>query len=228
MTTIGIIVAMTSEFEFVSEILHNRQESSINGFCFVSGELDTKKIVLLKSGIGKVCSALGTVEMIKNFAPDYIINSGIAGGIDIKTQVMDIVVGEDIVYHDVWCGEGNEYGQVQEFPARYHSNNHLLQAVKNIDCDLNIYTGLICSGDKFITDKTELATIKNKFPEGLAVDMESASIAQTCYAYNVPYLSLRIISDTPGVENHWQQYENFWNKAPENSLRVLKELIKQI
>jgi len=228
MTTIGIIVAMTSEFEFVSEILQNRQESSINGFCFVAGNLEDKNIILLKSGIGKVCSALGAVEMIKNFAPDYIINSGIAGGIDIKTQVMDVVVGAEIVYHDVWCGEGNEYGQVQEFPARYHSNSHLLRSIKNIDCNLNIYTGLICSGDKFITDKKELATIKDKFPEGLAVDMESASIAQTCYAYNVPYLSLRIISDTPGVENHWQQYENFWDKAPQNSLRVLRELIKQI
>ncbi len=228
MTTIGIIVAMTSEFEFVSEILQNRQESNINGFRFISGELYGKSIILLKSGIGKVCSALGAVEMIKNFAPNYIINSGIAGGIDIKTQVMDIVVGKEIVYHDVWCGEGNEYGQVQEFPARYYGDKHLIQCISNIDCNLNIYNGLICSGDKFITDKTELATIKDKFPDGLAVDMESASIAQTCYVYNVPYLSLRIISDTPGVENHWQQYENFWNKAPQNSLRVLQELIKQL
>lgn len=228
MTTIGIIVAMTSEFDFVAEILQNRQESSINGFCFVSGTLEDKNIILLKSGIGKVCSALGTAELIKNFAPNYIINSGIAGGIDTKTKVMDIVVGKEIVYHDVWCGEGNEYGQVQEFPARYQSNNYLLQCIDNIDCGLNIYSGLICSGDKFITDKRELSSIKDKFPTGLAVDMESASIAQTCYAYNVPYLSLRIISDTPGVENHWQQYENFWDKAPQNSLRVLQELIKQI
>ena len=228
MTTIGIIVAMTSEFEFVSEILQNRQESNINGFRFISGDLYNKQVILLKSGIGKVCSALGAVEMIKNFAPNYIINSGIAGGIDLKTQVMDVVVGEEIVYHDVWCGEGNEYGQVQEFPARYKSNDYLLKCIKNIVCDLNVYSGLICSGDKFITDKVELAAIKDKFPAGLAVDMESASIAQTCYAYHTPYLSLRIISDTPGVENHWQQYENFWNKAPQNSIRVLQELIKQI
>ncbi len=228
MTTIGIIVAMSSEFEFVSEILQNRKEDTINGFCFVSGNLEDKKVVLLKSGIGKVCSALGTVEMIKTFSPDYIINSGIAGGIDIKTQVMDIVAGQEIVYHDVWCGEGNEYGQVQEFPARYQSDERLLNCIKQINCDLNIYCGLICSGDKFITDKSELSSIKERFPEGMAVDMESASIAQTCYVYGVPYLSLRIISDTPGVENHWQQYENFWAKAPQNSLKVLQKLIHNL
>lgn len=56
------------------------------------------------------------LELIKNFAPDCVINTGVAGGIDVKTRVMDVVAGESVVYHDVWCGEPNLYGQVQGLP----------------------------------------------------------------------------------------------------------------
>lgn len=228
MQTTGLIVAMTSEFEFVSQILHNKKESYCGSFRFVQGELSGRSVVLMKCGIGKVCAALGTAEMIKNFAPAEIINTGIAGGIDTKTKVMDMVAGSEVVYHDVWCGDGNEYGQVQEFPARYKADEKLLKLALSVGAGINIYGGLICSGDKFITDKEELRQIKGKFAEGLAVDMESAAIAQTCHIYNVPFLSLRIISDTPGADNHAEQYANFWQKAPENSLNVIKKLIEKL
>lgn len=225
---IGIIVAMQSEFDLVSQIMEEMKTETINHLNFAEGKVYGKDIVLMKCGIGKVCSALGAVEMIKNFNPDYVINTGIAGGIDETSQVMDMVAGEKIVYHDVWCGEGNEYGQVQGLPTYYESDAKLLDLITSIDADINIYKGLICSGDKFITDKKELKEIKDKFTCGMAVDMESCSIAQVCHMYKKPYLSLRIISDTPGVENHWQQYENFWGQAPEKSLSVIKALLKKM
>ena len=58
--------------------------------------------------------------------------------------------------------------------------------------------------------------------------MESCSIAQVCYMYAVPFLSFRIISDTPGVDRHAEQYRDFWIKAPEHSFQLLKQLIKTI
>lgn len=225
---IGIIVAMQSEFDLMSQILEDKQAKEINHIQFIEGKAFGKEIVLMKCGIGKVCSAIGAVEMIKNFKPDYIINTGIAGGIDVSTRVMDMVAGEEIVYHDVWCGDGNEYGQVQGLPAVYHSDKKLLDLAVSADAGITVRKGLICSGDKFITDKTELQEIKNKFANGLAVDMESCSIAQVCHMYKQPYLSLRIISDTPGIDNHKEQYENFWGKAPENSLKVLQKLLKNL
>lgn len=41
-----------------------------------------------------------------------------------------------------------------------------------LDILIVIYGGLICSGDKFIIDCFELNDIKEKFYEGLVVDME--------------------------------------------------------
>ena len=76
---------------------------------------------------------------------------------------------------------------------------------------------VVCTGDRFITNRTELDAIKRRFPAGLAVDMESAAIAQTCYLYGIPFLSFRIISDTPGVEDHSSQYADFWGTMAERS-----------
>lgn len=219
---------MSSEFELVKAMLQHGVESRIGVTDFVEGKVAGKSVVLAKSGIGKVCSAVGVVEMINAFHPDYIINTGVAGGIDVKTQVMDIVVGKTMVYHDVWCGEGNEYGQIQGLPARFPADDKLCCAALAVKSDVNIYGGLICSGDKFITGRKELDAIKADFPEGLAVDMESCSMAQVCFMYGVPFLSLRIISDTPGVKDHTQQYKDFWITAPEKSFEVIRQLIEMI
>ena len=105
-------MAMTSEYGLVKSLLEQTKEESVCGLLFTEGHIGNVEVILVKSGIGKVCAAVGTMEMIQHYAPDIIVNTGVAGGIDPLTQVMDIVVGENMVYHDVWCGEGNEYGQV--------------------------------------------------------------------------------------------------------------------
>lgn len=225
MKKIGIIVAMTSEYALVKSLLQETKECFVRGMQFVEGRVEGAEVVLVKSGIGKVCAAVGTIEMIRQYSPDVIVNTGVAGGIDPLTEVMDIVVGENMIYHDVWCGEGNEYGQVQGLPARFVSNKELCKLALSITCEGNVYGGLICSGDKFVTEKQELQEIKKRFPEGLAVDMESTAIAQVCYMSGVPFLSYRIISDTPGVKDHYKQYLNFWEEAPKRSFAMITKLI---
>ncbi|MBQ0060303.1 MAG: 5'-methylthioadenosine/adenosylhomocysteine nucleosidase, partial [Bacteroidales bacterium] len=73
-----------------------------------------------------------------------------------------------------------------------------------------------------------LYTIKEDWPDGLAVDMESGAIAQTCYLYNVPFISFRIISDTPGVEQHFEQYANFWETMANTSFGVTKTFLESL
>lgn len=226
---VGIIVAMNVEFRLVEALLEDKVEKEIQGLHFVQGRIGTKTVVLMLAGIGKVSAAVATVGMISHFAPDCILNTGVAGGIDDRLRVMDIVVGKEVVYHDVWCGEGNEIGQVQGMPARYAGDENLFRAATTVSCDVALCGGLICSGDQFITDQKALEGIKKNFPDGLAVDMESGAIAQVCYRYGVPFLSCRIISDTPGhVQNHALQYKDFWTAAPEKSFEVLKQIIEKI
>lgn len=182
----------------------------------------------MQCGIGKVNAAAGAVELIRNFEPDCIISTGVAGGIDTCLKVMDVVVSRQIVYHDVWCGEGNAYGQIQGLPTFFNGDETLYNCAMSLDTETAIHGGLICSGDKFITDRSELDTIKGNFPEGLAVDMESAAIAQVCYLYKVPFISFRIISDTPGADKHFEQYQNFWGEMADRSFHVTETFLKAL
>ena len=225
---IGIITAMSSEQKQLANQLENPTERKEGPFTYTEGTIKNNTIILMQCGIGKVNAAAGAVEMIRNFAPDCIISTGVAGGIDSCLNVMEVVVSSRIVYHDVWCGEGNAYGQIQGLPLYFTGNETLYQCAISLDTETAIHGGLICSGDKFITDRQELETIKANFPEGLAVDRESASIAQVCHLYEVPFISFRSISDTPGAEKHLEQYKNFWGEMADRSFHVTEAFLKAL
>ncbi len=218
--TIGVISAMDSEHRQLVERLQEKKVTGGGSFRYVEGVLGSNRLVLTQCGIGKVSAAVGAAELIRRFAPDCVVSTGVAGGIDACLKVTDVVVSERLAYHDVWCGEGNEYGQVQGFPAVYEGCAPLLEHALSLNGTVpesRIHSGLVCTGDRFITSHVELDAIKRRFPAGLAVDMESAAIAQTCYLHDTPFLSFRIISDTPGVDDHASQYADFWGTMAERS-----------
>ena len=229
---IGVLTAMSSEFEQLAALLEGAEERVERGISYLVGCLGGNNIVLRQCGIGKVNAALGTLELIRAFSPGAIVSTGVAGGIDTSLSVMDVVVSSSIVYHDVWCGMGCEYGQVQGMPEHFTAAENLWKCALSINSEpgnrTKIHAGLICTGDQFITSRDELSNIKSKFPAGLAVDMESAAIAQTCHIYSVPFVSFRIISDTPGVDNHIEQYENFWGEMASRSFDVTRMFLSKL
>ena len=119
---------MSSEQKQVEQLLANKKEYVEGPFQYTEGTIQNNTVILMKCGIGKVNAAAGTVELIRNFHPDCIISTGVAGGIDSGLKVMDVVAGSQIVYHDVWCGEGNAYGQIQGLPALFPMVLFCLQA----------------------------------------------------------------------------------------------------
>lgn len=220
--TFAVIVAMDKEFALMRNSLTNISTDE-KELCI--GNADAGKVVLVKSGIGKVNSALTAYRVIRDYAPDYIINSGVAGGIDRSLGVGDIVVGAETAYHDFYVGDVASPSELG-FPERIPANAALLAKAQGLwnGCD-SVKFGLICTGDQFITNNTALMAIKDKLPDALAVDMESASIAHTCYRSGVPFMSVRIISDTPWVDHHAVQYDTFWKEAPEKLFDTVKRII---
>ena len=219
---------MSVEYRQVAAMLNDVETVQNGPQEFLVGTLGENKVVLLQCGIGKTNAASGVTNLIITFHPDYIISTGVAGGIDVKLDVMDIVVGSQVCYHDVYCGDNCDPGQVQGLPRLFNGDERLVDITKSLKTDVRIVPGLICTGDQFVTNRDELNVIKEKYPEGLAVDMESAAIAQVCLLWNVPMLSFRIISDTPGVKAHFDQYLNFWETMADKSFAVTKEFLSRI
>ena len=226
--TIGILTAMSVEFRQVAAMMQETQTVSSGPQEFLVGRVGENRVALLQCGIGKTNAATGVTNLIMTFRPDCVISTGAAGGIDAKLGVMDVVVGSEVCYHDVNCGDNCDPGQVQGLPRHFMGDERLVGIATALQTDVHIVPGLICTGDQFITNRTELDVIKQKYPQGLAVDMESAAIAQVCYLWQVPFLSFRIISDTPGVKGHFDQYLNFWETMADKSFSVTKEFLSNI
>ena len=223
---IGIIVAMRKELELLLPLLRDSEESRMGGFEFHRGIVGKHDVMVMQSGIGKVNAAMGALTLVNAFLPDFVINSGVAGGADLAVNVMDLVAGEHVAYHDVWCGPESAVGQVQGLPLYFEGSRRLLDLVP--DCD-DIHKGLICSGDQFIDKKETLKAIKQNFPDALAVDMESGAIAQVCHLNHVPFLALRVISDSPGASHdNTRQYLDFWDDAPRETFDLLNDIIKKL
>lgn len=226
--TIGILTAMSVEYRQVAAMLEDTETVQSGPQSFLTGSLGESRIVLLQCGIGKTNAASGVTNMIMTFHPDCIISTGAAGGIDTCLDVMDVVVGRQVCYHDVNCGQDVDPGQVQGLPKYFDGDDRLVEVATSLETDVRVVPGLICTGDQFITNRTELDGIKAKYPQGLAVDMESASIAQVCHLWNVPFLSFRIISDTPGVKAHFDKYLDFWKTMADKSFAVTREFLSRI
>lgn len=227
---IGIIAAMESERRQLAELLDNTTHIDKEPFSYTEGNIANNTAVLMQCGIGKVNATIGTVELIHNFQPDCIISSGVAGGIDPSLNLMDVVAADKVVYHDVWCGGDNDYGQVQGLPTLLPTDSTLYNYALTLPEEDHVRGGLICSGDRFISERQELDSIKSHFPEGLAVDMESGAIAQVCYLYRIPFISFRIISDTPNKESkaRFQEYLDFWREMADHSFKVIENFLKQL
>lgn len=226
---IGIIVAMEKELDLLLPLLEDLQEpTEINGFKFYTGTLGRHGVIAMHCGIGKVNSAIGTLTLLDSFHPDYIINTGVAGGAG-KTHVLDLLVADNVAYHDVWCGPGTEYGAAAGCPLYLKPWQKVIDIARELmPAGDKTKFGLICSGDKFISTAEQVKEIRSHFPQVVAVDMESASIAQVCVLRNIPFNILRVISDTPGEQENISQYESFWSDAPAETFSALTAILKQL
>lgn len=214
---IGVIVAMDKELE--------RLEAALGGS---KGIIGANEVTAVKCGVGKVNSALGAWRLINDIDADLIISTGVAGGADLQLSIGDVVVSDECRYHDAYCGKGYERGQIMGLPAAFTSPRELVDKAVALTTKSRIWRGLIVSGDYFVDDTAIMRRILASFPSAKAVDMESCSIAQTCWLCHVPFVSFRIISDIPLIENNAEQYEGFWNDIANNSFDVTKEFLEAI
>ena len=225
---IGIIVAMDKELKQLLQLMDKPLECLQKGQSFWIGQIGDNSLILTKSGIGKVNAAYGAINLIDNFRPDVVISTGCAGGASTDLEIRDVVVSTQICYHDAWCGQPNEKGQIQGLPAKYDADEKLVETAKDLKGNTRIVPGLIVSGDWFVDNVDKMKSIVADFPDAMAVDMESAALAQICHLYQMPFLSFRVISDIPLKPNNEIDYNNFWNEVADESFNVTKELILSI
>lgn len=231
MKTIGIIGAMEEEVKFIKENLEIISIKNIIGIDFFMGKMGKNNVVLVRSGIGKVNAAICTQVLISLYAVDYIVNTGVAGGVSAKLNIGDVVISSEAMHHDFDTTVfGDELGVIPRMDTSiFTADEHLIQlsleATKTLQ-NINSFVGRIVSGDKFISNIEEKNKIKQIFSP-LCVDMESASIAQTSYLNKIPFVIIRSISDNSD-EGSSINYEEFLIQSAKNASKLVQNIIDKI
>lgn len=228
---VAIIGAMEEEVAILREKLENKNDTTVANCEFYTGTLDGVDVVLLKSGIGKVNAAMSTTILLERFQPDVVINTGSAGGFLASLNVGDIVISTEVVHHDVdVTAFGYAYGQVPGLPARYASDEKLIDIAEKSAVhirDVQVATGLIATGDSFMHDPARVEFVRTQFPELCAVEMEAAAIAQVCHQFGVPFVVIRALSDIAGKESN-VSFEQFLHKAALHSSELVQAMVNEL
>ena len=225
---IAIIGAMEEEVTRLRDRMDDKTVQVIAGCEFTTGRMDGVDVVLLRSGIGKVNAAMSTSILLEKFTPDYVINTGSAGGYDPELNVGDLVISTEVRHHDVDCTVfGYEYGQVPQLPPAFLADKELIkvatEGAKEIS-DIQTVQGLIATGDTFMNDPVRVDYIRDKFTDLKAVEMEGAAIAQVAYQFGIPFVIIRSLSDIAGKESNIS-FDQFLEKAALHSANLVMIMV---
>lgn len=232
----GIIGAMEPEVAILKAQLTDAKSSEHAGYTFYQGQLAGSDVVIVQSGIGKVAAALATAVLIDRFNVDYVVNTGSAGGFDTQLTVGDIVVSSEVRYHDVdLTAFGYKIGQLPANPEAFIPHQDLIMAAQagiaqlSQDGEANIQaiTGLITTGDTFMTKEEDVTKARKNFPTMAAVEMEGAAIAQTCLQLKTPFVVIRSLSDIAGKESP-HTFEEYLQTASLNSSQLVLNMLAQL
>ena len=229
---IGIIGAMEEEVSLLKKTADIKKTTKIADMEFCEGTIGGKSVVIVQCGMGKVNAGICANTLINNFGCVKIINSGVAGSLDNKLDIGDIVVSVDAVQHDFTVEAiGFEKGEIPytglyAFPADELMRRAAVAAVQENYPDIHVYEGRICSGDQFISDKEQKDKIVSDFG-GLCCEMEGAAIAQACYLNSIPFVVLRAISDKSDG-SHSVEYETFKKEAAETCAKSVLAMLEKI
>lgn len=219
---IGIISAMHDELAELLDILQDKKTIILGNREYYTGNITNQKVVIVFSKWGKVAAAITTTQLISSFKPIKIIFSGVAGAINSKLNIGDIVYGTSLIQHDMNASplfpkfeipllgkskiktteDQKLFNCVEEFNNQYYEYITTEEAAKFGIKKPKVIKGLIASGDEFISDNIKLKQLQNDLPDLQCVEMEGAAVAQVCIEYKVPFHIIRIISDKADHSAH--------------------------
>lgn len=229
---IGIIGAMDEEVAALKEAMDVRETVERAGMNFVKGTLGGKEVTVVRSGIGKVNAGICAQILVSEFQAEVLINTGIAGSLDARIDIGDMVISTDALYHDMDATAfGYPLGEVPRmellaFPADERLVELAVEANAEANPDIHTFTGRVVSGDQFVaSDEVKEKILKNF--GGLCTEMEGAAIAHAAYLNKVSCVIIRAISDKADGSAS-EDYPAFEKKAIEHSVRLVKNLAARI
>ncbi len=223
---IAIMGAMPEEIEPLLEYFGDYKSEKVAGNTYYTTKYKDLDLVIAYSKIGKVFASLTAATMIEKFKAKKLLFSGVAGAINPKLNIGDLVVATKLCQHDLDISAfGHPFGYVPEGSVFVESDKELLKISKDVAKDLNIplQEGIIATGDQFVADEKRKEWISKTFKAD-ALEMEGASVAVVCEALDVPFFILRAISDSADMDAGFN-FEEFLESSAKNSAKFIIHML---
>lgn len=232
MNKIGIIGAMELEVEELKSKLQNAKVTKKTGMDFYEGILNGANVVIVRCGIGKVNAALCVQILADLFQVTHVINTGVAGSLNAKLDIGDILISKDAVHHDMDVSPlGYAPGIIPQMAESYFKADErliklALESCKKVNPEINAQTGHVVSGDQFIARKEVKERLITLF-HGDCAEMEGASIAHGCYLNDIPFVIIRAISDKAD-DSAEMDYPTFEKAAAGHCAKLVEDMVANI
>jgi adenosylhomocysteine nucleosidase len=203
---------------------------------FVVGTIDGHAVVLAGSGMGKVNAALVTTLLADRFGCHTVVFSGVAGGLDPRLAIGDIVVADFVIQHDAGVLEDERVRIYQPgyvpminptdrlgYPTDPGLLGRVKQQLTGISIPGQIVYGTVLSGDQYLNCEATRERLRNELG-GQAVEMEGGAVAQVCEAFGIPWLVIRALSDLAGGTALFD-FTAFVDQAAASAATILRRLL---
>lgn len=232
MSKIGIIGAMELEVEQLKAEMTESKIVTKAGMEFHEGILNGAPVVIVRCGIGKVNAALCVQILADIFQVTHVINTGVAGSLNPKLDIGDILISRDALHHDMDVtifgyrpGEVPQMGCL-EFRADERLAALAKEVCEKVNPDVNAVLGRVVSGDQFISSKEVKERLISQF-QGDCAEMEGASVAHGAHLNGLPFVIIRAISDKAD-DSAEMDYPAFEAAAARHSAALVKELVREL
>jgi len=216
---IGIMGAMPEEIEGIVALLNNKTAVTSGMRTYYSGTINEQPVVVVFSRWGKVAAAKTVSTLIHQYQISELLFTGVAGAIHPTVNIGDIVLGQQLVQHDMDASPLMPKFEIPLLGKTYfEADANRLQKASTIIPSLleqqvlntyvaadtlstfgihtpKLHIGTIASGDQFFAQQSQKTNLHHTLPQVLCVEMEGAAVAQVCYEYNIPCTIIRTISD---------------------------------
>lgn len=234
---LGIIGAMESEVELLQSLLEEKECRKIGKHTYYTGKLSGTTAVIARAGVGKVNAAVCAAAMILEFAPEYILNTGVAGALGKGITVGDVIISDFAVEYDLEYGAlGDERGSIFYpdstseigMPADRMLSDKLEEAAREVSAStFAVKRGTVATGDRFVSGNEVREDILSAFPDALCCEMEGAAIAQVCRLYGTKFSILRSMSDSADGEAE-MDFPTFEKLSADRAAKIAELLARSL
>ncbi len=221
----GIIGALDAEIALILEHMELERTQEICGSKYYCGKIGSEEVVAVCCSIGTINAAFCATVIIRELGAQVVVNVGIAGSSSKDLGVLDVVVAQDVTFHDADLDIISKYYPFKKiFTTDDTLRSLCIRSMESMsDRSFKYRVGRIATGDQFVNDReTKNRIVQNFHP--LCIEMEGAAIGQVAHMNNIPFLVIRTLSDDADDAAD-AVYDNFLERAAHNSARILLEML---